>query len=170
MDISYKESYAMNPKETRRKVVESYIATGSISQTARLWHTSRNVVRKWVRRYNQEGIAGLEDRSHRPHHSPTRTPSELEEKVIAARQATGYGRKRLAWYLWREEGVAISPRTIRHILRRHGMTGKKKKRRKTFYPAHWSWEEERPFAFGPGGCEGHPGQGHIGDEAVGSPA
>jgi transposase len=117
MDISYKESYAMNPKETRRKLVESYIATGSISQTARLWHTSRNVVRKWVRRYEQEGIAGLEDRSHRPHHSPTRTPSELEEKVIAARQATGYGRKRLAWYLWREEGVAISPHTIRHILR-----------------------------------------------------
>ena len=145
MDLSYQESYAMNPKETRRKVVETYLACGSISATARQWKTSRNVVRKWVRRYQEEGIAGLEDRSHRPHRSPNRTADDLEEKVVAARQATGYGRKRLAWYLWREEGVVISPHTIRHILRRHGMTGKRK-RRKTFYPAHWSWEEERPFA------------------------
>ena len=40
MDLSYQESYAMNPKETRRKVVETYLACGSISATARQWKTS----------------------------------------------------------------------------------------------------------------------------------
>jgi len=34
---------------------------------------------------------------------------------------------------------------IRHILRRGGYTSRRK-RRKSFYPAHWAWEEERPFA------------------------
>jgi len=70
MDLSYQEAHIMNREEARRKLVESYMAIGSISKTARLWGTSRNVVRKWVRRYQEEGLAGLGDRSRRPHHSP----------------------------------------------------------------------------------------------------
>ncbi|MGC9530436.1 MAG: helix-turn-helix domain-containing protein [Candidatus Bipolaricaulaceae bacterium] len=125
--------------------METYLATGSIAETARRWHTSRNVVRKWVQRYHEEGLPGLSDRSHRPRCSPSQTPAEIEAMVVEAKRATGYGRKRLAWYLWREKGLVVSPHTIRHIPRRHGFTGRKK-RRQTFYPAHWAWEEERPFA------------------------
>jgi len=69
----------------------------------------------------------------------------VEAKVRKARECTGYERKRLSWYLWEEEGLVLSPHTIRHILRRLGYTGRRK-RRKAFYPAQWAWEEERPFA------------------------
>ncbi len=55
--------------------------------------------------------------------------------------------KRLAWLLLYHQGVAISPNTTRHILRRHQQDkGSKKRRRKPFYPAHWAWEEPPPFA------------------------
>ncbi|MEM3658250.1 MAG: helix-turn-helix domain-containing protein [Candidatus Hadarchaeum sp.] len=135
----------MNPEGTRRKLVETYMRTGSISQTAHLWGTSRALVRKWVRRYQEEGLAGLRDCSRRPRRSPRRTPPEVEAKVYAARKRTGYGRKRLAWYLWREEGLALSPHTLHHILRRQGFLGRKKKR-KTLYPVHWAWEQGKPFA------------------------
>lgn len=145
MDLSYREVYAVNREEARRKLVETYMSTGNLSQTARLWGTSRHLVRKWVRRYQEEGVSGLADRSRRPRRSPKRTPAELEEKVIEARERTGYGRKRLSWYLFREEDLVLSPNTIRHILRRHGFTTKRKPR-KRFYPAHWAWEEERPFS------------------------
>ena len=137
MDLSYREVYTMNREEARRKLVETYMSTGNLSQTARLWGTSRHL----VRRYQEEGLAGLKDRSRRP----KRTPPEVEERVIAARERTGYGRKRLAWYLCREEMLTLSPNTIRHILRRHGFTTERKPR-KRFYPAHWAWEEERPFS------------------------
>jgi len=127
------------------RLVETYLQTGSITETARRWHTSRNVVRKWVERYRDEGAQGLGDRSRRPHCSPARTSTEIEDIVVEAKKATGYGRKRLAWYLWRERQVALSPHTIRHILRRNGFTGRKTSRKK-FYPAHWAWEEEQPFS------------------------
>jgi transposase len=127
------------------KLVETYLTCGSIAETARRWHTSRNLVRKWVCRFQEQGLSGLQDRSRHPRSSPTRTPSDIEAKVREARERTGYGRKRLSWYLWQEEDLVLSPHTIRHILRRLGYTGRRK-RRKTFYPAHWAWEEERPFA------------------------
>ena len=43
-------------------------------------------VRKWVARYVAEGIAGLQDRSSRPHVSPTRTPGPLAERIAALRR------------------------------------------------------------------------------------
>jgi transposase InsO family protein len=41
---------------------------------------------KWVDRYRSEGPQGLQDRSSRPHHSPTATARELELAVLALRR------------------------------------------------------------------------------------
>ena len=144
MDISYKEVHAMNREEARRRIIDTYLSTRSLSETARFWHTSRQVVRKWVRRFNEDGGDGIKDRSRKPRSSVRQTPGDVEQKVVEAKKKTGYGRKRLAWYLWREEGIIMSPHTIRHILSRHGSKGKRKPR-KVFYPAHWAWEVDRPF-------------------------
>ena len=37
---------------------------------------------KWIERYTQEGENGLEDRSRRPHHTPSKTSSSLEKEVL----------------------------------------------------------------------------------------
>ena len=37
-----------------------------------------NTVYKWRRRYREEGLDGLQDRSFRPHASPNKTPDEVE--------------------------------------------------------------------------------------------
>lgn len=44
--------------------------------TARMFSTDRNTVRKWFRRYQLEGLKGLEDRNKRPLHSPSRIPQK----------------------------------------------------------------------------------------------
>ncbi len=145
-DLAYGEVYRMNKLEARKRLVQTYLETGSIAETARQWHTSRQVVRKWVRRYAQEGEAGLQDRSRRPHTMPRRTDPALEAKVMALRRKYGYGRKRLA-FLLRREGIALSEHTIRHILRR-GLPQEqrqRRRRRQVVYPAHWAWEQEEPF-------------------------
>ena len=115
----------MNHLEPRRRLVQTYQRTRNYSETARLWHTSRHVVRKWVRRYQELGETGLRDRSRRPHHIPRQTPPQIEQQVLDAWKKTHYGRQRLAVYLARQ-GLHLSPYTIRHpsgsckdILRRH---------------------------------------------------
>ena len=143
-ELAYRRLYSMNPIEARKLLVETYQRTGSISETARIWGTSRQVVRKWVRRYEAEGPAGLADRSRRPHNSPQQTPPEIEQRVMEAWHRTNYGRRRLAHYL-ATQGMEISPHTIRHILDRHRPPSKRV-RRQCVYPARWAWEVEEPFA------------------------
>lgn len=47
---------------------------------------SRQTAAKWVRRYHELGVAGLADRSSRPHSSPRRISSELEARVEQLRR------------------------------------------------------------------------------------
>jgi len=134
----------MNTVEARLRLVRTYQQTGSVRATARQWQTSRQVVRKWVGRYQRLGEAGLCNASHGPQHSPRQTPTEVEEQVLHAWQVTHYGRQRLAIYLARQ-GLVLSPHTIRHILRRR-RPPQTRARRNVVYPAHWAWEEQPAFA------------------------
>ncbi len=102
-------------------------------------------MRRWVRRFQQQGEAGLADRSRRPSRSPHQTPKAVEERVIKLRQKTGFGRERLSRLLWQRERIALSANTIRHILRRHEL-GRPRKKRKVCYPAHWAWQTQQPFS------------------------
>ncbi len=87
MDLPYQEVYTMNKTEARRLLIQTYLRTGSIAQTARLWQTSRQVVRTWVRRWQAQGEAGLLDRSRRPHSCPRQTPPAVEAKVVQLERA-----------------------------------------------------------------------------------
>jgi transposase InsO family protein len=78
---------------------------------------------KWLRRYAEEGAAGLCDRSRRPRHSPTRTIDELAERVIQLRRESrnSWGGRKLARLLADEGGPHLAPSTITSILRRAGL-------------------------------------------------
>ena len=54
-NLAYREVYTMNPTETRKLLIKAYHETKSISKTARMWKTSRDVIRKWVRPPGAEG-------------------------------------------------------------------------------------------------------------------
>ena len=137
-ELAYWEVYTMNQLEARQRLIQTYRQTHNFTETARRWGTSRHLVRKWVRRYQAQGEAGLQDRSRRPHRCPRQTPAEVEQQVMAAWEKTRYGRRRLALYLQRQ-GLDISPHTIRHVFRRHRPSSARK-RRKILYPAHWAWQ------------------------------
>ena len=53
MDVSHRKACTMNKEEARRQVVNTYLAIGNISKVALLWHTSGNVVRKWIRGFEE---------------------------------------------------------------------------------------------------------------------
>jgi transposase InsO family protein len=67
-----------------------------------------------VRRFDAEGLAGLADRSSRPHRMPRQTPAAAEAAVIAARRRLRQGPAFLA------AATGVPARTISRILARHG--------------------------------------------------
>jgi transposase InsO family protein len=86
-----------------------------VSHAAKAMGVSRKCARRWVDRFDTEGEAGLFDRSSRPHHSPTRTSSEVEDRVLAARAEHRRGQD------WLGAELGIPPRTVSRILRRHNV-------------------------------------------------
>ena len=71
-------------------------------------------VRKWVKRYEAEGVAGLQDRSSRPQRLYRPTPQAVVERIEALRRARMTGKAIAA-----ETGV--SPATVSRVLRRLGL-------------------------------------------------
>jgi len=91
-------------------------ASANVSQLCRRFKISRKTGYKWLARDD------LEDRSRRPHSSPTRTSAELEAKVIAVRgEHAAWGGRKIAHVLGRDEGVHMAPSTANSVLRRHGL-------------------------------------------------
>lgn len=56
--------------------------SGNVAQTCRYYGISRTRFYIWQRRYQEEGLAGLRDRSSRPHHSPTATHADIVNKIV----------------------------------------------------------------------------------------
>jgi transposase InsO family protein len=71
-------------------------------------------LRKWFKRYRQEGLAGLADRSSRPHRLNRPTPQEVVERIGALR------RQRLTGQAIAAE-VGVSPATVSRVLKRLGL-------------------------------------------------
>jgi transposase InsO family protein len=75
---------------------------------------SVRTVYKWRNRYREGGLAGLQDRTSRPLHSPARTNDFVEAEVIALRR-----QKRI--YDLIAEQTGLSRATVGRILVRHGL-------------------------------------------------
>jgi transposase InsO family protein len=71
-------------------------------------------VRKWVKRHQDEGVAGLQDRSSRPHRLYRPTPQAIVERIEALR------RQRLTGKAIAAE-VGVSQATVSRVLKRLGL-------------------------------------------------
>jgi transposase InsO family protein len=71
-------------------------------------------VRKWVNRYRREGLAGLQDRSSRPHRLRLPTPAAAVAEIERLRRQRWTG-KQIAVQ------VGVSPATVSRVLRRLGL-------------------------------------------------
>src|SRR3712207_2996100 len=67
---------------TRLGWVRLYEQVSNAGLVCRRCCIARPTLRKWWRRYQAEGEAGLEARSHRPHRSPNRKVFADEEALI----------------------------------------------------------------------------------------
>lgn len=97
----------------RRILVERIERDGwPVAVAAESMGVSRETAYRWLRRYRSEGLAGLEDRSSRPHRSPRQTPVEVEDRICELRRARRWGSHRIAYAL----GIPRS--TVERVLHR----------------------------------------------------
>jgi transposase InsO family protein len=99
----------------RRLLVDRVAAGHRVSDAAAQLGCSRATAYKWLARHRAEGLAGLADRSSRPHRCPHRILAALEQRIIEARRA----QRRGAEWIAAELGVAAS--TVGWVTARHGL-------------------------------------------------
>src|SRR5271165_5059593 len=98
----------------RERIVRAVLSGQTPEAVAFAAGVCPRTVRKWVARFEAEGVAGLQDRSSRPHRLNRPTPGAVVAQVEALRRQRFTG-KQIAV----ETGV--SPATVSRILRRLGL-------------------------------------------------
>jgi transposase InsO family protein len=76
---------------------------------------SRATGYKWWRRFCEEGVEGLVDRSSRPHHCPHRTAPGVEAQIAELRAELKLGPARIGYRL------GVAPSTVHRVLVRLGL-------------------------------------------------
>lgn len=96
---------------------------------------SRKTGYKWLKRYEQEGEEGLEERSRRPKNSPKKTSSHIEAQILALReQHPVWGGRKLKARLEQLGHEDIpSPSTITKILQRNDQIAKEESEKRRRY-------------------------------------
>jgi transposase len=99
----------------------------SIAQIARAARTTRPTVYKWLERYREHGLAGLED--HKSPGAPPRVPGSVRARILALTRTTPpavtglshWSSRELAAYLAQHEAIAVSHNFIADLWRRHDL-------------------------------------------------
>ena len=99
----------------RLLIVQRHRAGWPQAHIAAAMGISRKCVKTWLDRYQAEGLAGLHDRSSRPHSMPTRTDPATEAAIVELRRAERIGPDEISHRL------GVPARTISRVLARHDM-------------------------------------------------
>jgi transposase InsO family protein len=82
----------------------------SEARAAERFQVSRPTAHRWAQRYRDQGLAGMADRSSRPHHSPYRTPAPLVRRIVQLRWRQRLGPAQIA------PQVGLAPSTVHAVL------------------------------------------------------
>src|SRR3954454_24882849 len=71
---------------SRRLLVDRIEAGWSVMEAAEAAGITDRTARRWLRRWREEGPAGLRDRSSAPHRIPHKTPPERVKAIVRLRR------------------------------------------------------------------------------------
>ncbi|MFI7337208.1 IS481 family transposase [Streptomyces sp. NPDC050085] len=130
--------------EYRYRAVREVLGGSPIGEVAVRYGTSRQTLHNWRRRFEQEGLPGLLDRSRRPRNSPTRLSAEVEAEICELRrQHPRWGARRISHELaTRGEESAPSRATVHRVLFRNGLVRPQEQQHPRQYRR---WQREAPM-------------------------
>ncbi len=99
---------------------------GNVSLTARHFGVNRETVREWRDKFNQIGMLGLNDKSHRPKNvrKPTTNWKIISEVVKVREQYPAWSKYKIRKILSRQDMV-VSASTVGRVLKRKGLIDRK---------------------------------------------
>jgi len=109
-----------------RFVLEVQQQTFSFTESCKRYNISRTAGYTWWNRFLKEGLEGLRDRSHRPHHCPHATPEPVVQHIVELRRQYGWGSRKIRRLTRNEFGDAPTRKTIDRIFERHDLLAKKR--------------------------------------------
>jgi len=143
------QSYATLKKEVsqefaRKVLLENLRANkGNIKKTAENMKCSRNTVYLALKK---EKTGNLSDKPHLPKTAhPKTTSSEIVNLVVKARKETGFGKRRLRWYLATQNNLLLPESTIGKILKVKKLVRKKQRVRRQYAKIKYQWDKILPF-------------------------
>lgn len=119
----------------RVKFIAAYLEyEARFTDLCRDFGISRQTGYKWVRRYEADGAAALEDRSRAPHAHPNAVPADTVGAILSIRRRhPRWGPRKLRVVLRRQEPGIVLPAasTIGDLLKRHGLVGRRRRIRRS---------------------------------------
>ena len=113
--------------EQRLQWVKLYEKHRDAGYVCRRCGVSRPTLRKWWRRYQEAGVAGLESQSRRPHSSPAAKVGDREEWLILnLRHGRNLGARRIQSELIRQHDLSLGLATVHKVLQKHQVKPVKK--------------------------------------------
>ncbi len=130
--------------EYRYRAVCEVLGGAPIGEVAARYGTTRQSLHKWRKRFQDEGKPGLTDRSHRPHHSPSRIDADTEALICRMRRENPrWGARRISHELARQQVAKVPSRaTVHGILTRNGMVNQQVQQHKRRYRR---WQRQTPM-------------------------
>jgi len=126
--------------EQRYQAVLAVIRDGvPVVEVARRFDVSRQAVHRWLRWYEQQGLAGLADRSHRPPRCSHQMDAAVEVWVVEARRRNpGWGPRRLVHEVTRAGVSPVPSRSgVYRLLKRHNLIDPDARKRRSKKFKRW---------------------------------
>jgi transposase InsO family protein len=102
-------------------VIRASRRDANMSLLCREYGISRPTGYRWLSRYrDSDSLVALRELSRRPHQSPSRTSTEIEDAVVALRLTYDWGGKKIKRLL-SNQGMEISIATANRIIKRNGL-------------------------------------------------
>lgn len=103
----------------------------SVTDLSNKYGVSRPTVYKWLGRYREHGVSGLEEQSRRPHRSPEQTDAAIIELIVKERAKNQHRGPKKIWHQLKRRYPDISlpaPSTIGQWLSKRGLISPRIKR------------------------------------------
>lgn len=111
-----------NPVRIRLKLLDYLHQCQSVSETARRFGVSRQIIRKWEKRFEEQGIDGLKDKPKTPKKRKTVITEEVKDLILKIKlEHQEYGPRRIKNVLKELYNINISEHPIYNLLKAIGL-------------------------------------------------
>lgn len=116
-----------------RQALISYAEKNGVTKAAIRYHTNRQYIYRWMKRYNGT-LQSLEDRSHRPHSHPNQHTEEEIKLILNMRRRNPHTGIVVFWVKLRQRGYTRSISGLYRFLRKRNAMAKKLPNPKKYTP------------------------------------